>query len=160
MLNFSIRKTLCTALIQCHYDYSCSSWYPGIGKTLKDNLQIAQNKMIRFILNLDNRSHIGHKELAKAGFIKVSDRVTQLKLGHAFKIYNETSPSYLTSHFQKLSLNENRIATRAKAYNFQVPKITTNTFIYSTIKDWNELPNDIKASRTENVFKSKVKKNI
>ena len=158
MLNFSIRKTLCTALIQCHYDYSCSSWYPGIGKTLKDNLQIAQNKMIRFILNLDNRSHIGHKELAKAGFIKVSDRVTQLKLGHAFKIYNETSPSYLTSHFQKLSLNENRIATRAKAYNFQVPKITTNTFIYSTIKDWNELPNDIKASRTENVFKSKVKK--
>ncbi|CAL4065468.1 unnamed protein product [Meganyctiphanes norvegica] len=31
MLNFESRKTLCSALIQCHFDYSCSSWYPGIG---------------------------------------------------------------------------------------------------------------------------------
>ncbi|CAL4126382.1 unnamed protein product, partial [Meganyctiphanes norvegica] len=34
-LNFAARKTLCTALIQCHFDYSCSSWYPSLGKTLK-----------------------------------------------------------------------------------------------------------------------------
>lgn len=34
MLNFSCRKTLCSALIQCHFHYSCSSWYPGIRKEL------------------------------------------------------------------------------------------------------------------------------
>ena len=36
MLKFPARKTLCSALIQCHFDYSCSSWYPSINKNLKD----------------------------------------------------------------------------------------------------------------------------
>ena len=80
LLNFESRKTLCSALIQCLFDYSCSSWYPGINKDLKDKLRVAQNKMIRFILKLDNRAHIGNQELEKAGFLKVDDRVKQLKL--------------------------------------------------------------------------------
>ena len=41
--------------------------------------------MIRFILNLKYRDHIGYKELKEAGFLKVSERVKQLKLGHIFK---------------------------------------------------------------------------
>ena len=58
MLNFKCRKTLCSSLIQCHFDYSSSSWFPGVNKTLKDKLQIAQNKVIRFILNLKSRDSI------------------------------------------------------------------------------------------------------
>ena len=61
LLNFQCRKTLCSALIQCHFDYSCSSWYPGINKGLKDKLQITQNKVTIFILNYDSRTHVGHK---------------------------------------------------------------------------------------------------
>ena len=38
LLNFGYRKALCSALIQCLFDYSCSSWYPGINKELKDKL--------------------------------------------------------------------------------------------------------------------------
>ena len=34
MLSFNCKKTLCSALIQCHFDYACSSWYPGIRKEL------------------------------------------------------------------------------------------------------------------------------
>merc|ERR1712168_112186 len=74
LLNFQCRKTLCSALIQCLFDYSCSSWYPGINKELKDKLRVAQNR-IRFILKLDNRVHIGNDELEKSGFLKVNDRV-------------------------------------------------------------------------------------
>ena len=51
-LNTESRKTLCTALIQCHFDYSCSSWFPGINKSLSNKLQVLQNRMVRFILNL------------------------------------------------------------------------------------------------------------
>ena len=103
MLNFQCRKTLCSALIQCHFDYSCSSWYPGINKGLKDKLQVTQNKVIRFILNLDNRAHIGNEELIKAGFLNVTDRVKQLKLGHVFKIKSKTSPYYLSTNFQRIN---------------------------------------------------------
>ena len=71
MLNLEVRKTLCTALVQCSFDYSCCSWYPGINETFKKKLQVMQNKMIRFILRLDNRAHIGNDELIKAVFFLV-----------------------------------------------------------------------------------------
>ena len=65
MLNLEVRKTLCTALIQCSFDYSCCSWYPGINETFKKKLQVMQNKMVRFILKLDSRAHIGNDELVE-----------------------------------------------------------------------------------------------
>ncbi|CAL4122815.1 unnamed protein product [Meganyctiphanes norvegica] len=61
MLNFESRKTLCSDLIQCHFDYSCFSWYPGVGKG------------------------IANQELVKTGFLIVPGRVKQLKLGHNHK---------------------------------------------------------------------------
>ena len=42
-----------------HFDYTCVSWYPGINKQKKSKLQVAQNKMIRFILNLNSQTYIG-----------------------------------------------------------------------------------------------------
>ena len=41
-------RTLSMALMQCHFDYSCSSWYAGISHALKSKLQVAQNKTVRF----------------------------------------------------------------------------------------------------------------
>lgn len=47
--DYKTRKYLCSALIQCHLDYSCCSWYPSLSKCLKNKLQICQNKIVRFI---------------------------------------------------------------------------------------------------------------
>ena len=160
LLNFESRKTLCSALIQCHFDYSCSSWYPGINKGLQNKLQVAQNRTVRFILKLDNRSHIGNTELEKAGFLKVPDRVKQLKLGHVFKIKKKTCPFYLSTNFLSLNENETRVNTRAKANNFDKPRICTNTFAYSAIDDWNTLPNNVKGIKSENKFKESIKKTL
>ena len=141
------RKTLCTALIQCHFDYSCSSWFPGINKGLSDKLQVLQNRMIRFILKLNSRDHIGYKELNEAGFLKVSERVKQLKLGHIFKIKNKTCPSYMNTNFKMLNENVNRSSTRSYQSNFFLPSSGSQgskTFFYTGINDWNSLPNSIK----------------
>ena len=122
-----------------------------------------QNKMIRFISDLDSRAHIGNQELAKAGYLSVPDRVKQLKLGHVFKIRNGTSPYYMTAHFQKLNEIDNRIVTRATTYNFYTPRACnqgTNTFFYTSIKDWNELPNNVKMIDNEKAFKVKLKQAI
>ena len=48
-----------------------------------------QNKIMRFILNLKSRASIRNKELSKAGFLNVKDRVKQLKMNHVFKIKNK-----------------------------------------------------------------------
>jgi hypothetical protein len=45
-LSENARKTLSTDLIQCHFDYACSSWYAGLCKKYKDKLQVLQNKTI------------------------------------------------------------------------------------------------------------------
>ena len=34
-LEEKLRKSICSALIQCHLDYVCSSWYSGLNKQLK-----------------------------------------------------------------------------------------------------------------------------
>ena len=86
ILNFNSRKILCTALIQCHFDYACSSWYSGVNKTLSKKLQIMQNKMVRFMLNLRRRDSVKNKELRKVDVLNVPDRVKQLKINHVFKI--------------------------------------------------------------------------
>ena len=89
------RKTLCQALIQCHMDYSCSSWFSGLNKSFKSKLQICQNKIVRFILNLGPRSHIGQGELDQLGLLSVQDRASQLKLHHVYKIFHRSAPSYM-----------------------------------------------------------------
>ena len=157
ILNLEMRKTLCTALVQCSFDYSCCSWYPGLNETFKKKLQVMQNKMIRFILRKENTSSIRNNEFVSAGFFKVSNRVKQLLLGHAFKIRNNLCPNYLTENIVKLNENSDRSETRSKAFNFQVPRISSNTFAFNAIKEWNNLSNSIKNIKGTQAFKDKVK---
>ena len=42
-------QLLCDALIQPHFDYACSAWYPNLTKKLKNRIQTSQNKCIRFL---------------------------------------------------------------------------------------------------------------
>ena len=51
------KRVLCNALIQPHFDYGSSSWFPILKKKLKIKFQKAPNKCICFCLNLP---HIGN----------------------------------------------------------------------------------------------------
>ena len=159
-LNFKTQKLLCNSLVQPNFDYACSSWYSGLTIKHKNQLQVLQNKMVRFLLNLDPRSHIGSIELAEVGMLNVEQRVNQLKLNHIFKIFNNTSPSYLSQNFTRVSSFHN-YSTRSSNYNFVVPRVQgigTNTFYYSAIKLWNDMPNNIKCQQYKCSFKMSVKK--
>ena len=82
VLDFNTRKTLCNSLIQCLFDYACSAWYNNLGKTLKSKLQITQNKVVRFILNVPPRTTLTCSDFHKLGMLKLNDRVKQLSLNH------------------------------------------------------------------------------
>jgi hypothetical protein len=92
------RKTLSMILIQCHFDYSCSSWYTGISQALKNKLQVAQTKTVRFIKSMRPRTSIKQTELSSLGFLNVKNRVKQLRLNHDHKIFNNACPSYLKNN--------------------------------------------------------------
>ena len=57
-LDVPLRRLLCNALIQHHFDYVCSAWYPNLSNKLKDKLQVTQNKCIGFCLKLQSKEHI------------------------------------------------------------------------------------------------------
>ena len=161
MLNENSRKILCSALIQCHFDYCCSSWYSSTSKTLKNKLQIMQNKMIRFILNLGYRAHIGILEHEKVNMFPVASRVRQLKLNHVLNIKNKQCPEYLKENLLRLSDTELRQCTRASRLNFFLPRVhnqAVNTFYFSAIKDWNSLPAKIKEITNGDSFRTMIKK--
>ena len=95
-----VQKTLLVKpLIQCHFDYACSFWHPGLSKLLRNRLQVNRNKVIRFVLKLDPRSHIGLDEFKILGWLSVSKRVDQIILNHIFRIRSGTSPNYMRDHF-------------------------------------------------------------
>ena len=58
----NLRRLLCNASIQLHFDYACSAWYPNLSKKLRNRTQTSQNKWIRFYLFSDKMSHISQKE--------------------------------------------------------------------------------------------------
>ena len=84
-LSLHTKKLLASALIQCHFDYPCSMWYSSLTNSTKKKLQILQNKIIRFILNLDNRAHIGYAEFREVGWLPVDMRINQIHIPYSFK---------------------------------------------------------------------------
>ena len=161
-LNLSTRKTLCNALIMCHYDYSCSSWYSSLSQHFKNRLQTMQNKIVRFILNLGPRTHIGQKERSKVGMLSVHDRVVQLKLNQIFKVFHELAPDYLRENFIRIN-QLHTYSTRDSPYNFVVPRSHSNiscSFFYTGIRHWNSLPHSIKQITNFSQFKKAVKKHL
>ena len=68
------KRLLYNAIIQPHFDYACSAWYPNLSKKFKSKLQTIQNKCTRFCLLLDSKIHIGIKEFEQINWLPVSAR--------------------------------------------------------------------------------------
>ena len=99
------KKLLVSALIQCQFDYTCTSWYCGLTKRSQSRLQVAHNKVIS-MLNLPPRSHVGVDEFQLVGMLPVEYRVKQLKLNHMFNIFNDKSPEVNSHYYQVVIIQE------------------------------------------------------
>ena len=84
--------------------------------------------------------------VSELNLLNVDTRVKQLKMNHVHKIVNNKGPSYMKEHFLNVS-EIHKYQTRSNEHNFfisqcQGPK--SQTFYYSAIKDWNDLPDHLK----------------
>ena len=161
-LDQNIKKILCSALVLCLFDYSISSWYCGINKTTSKKLQVAQNKVIRFILNQNIMYHISEDDFKQLNFLNIQNRAKQLRLNHVFNIFNEIGPEYLRSNFTRV-LNSHNHNTRNSVLNFVIPKKSTvisGSFYYNAIMDWSSLPSAIKSISNKSAFKKSVRTHL
>ena len=128
-LNYSSRRLLCNALIQPHFDYGCTSWYSLLSKTLKTILQIAQNKCIRFCLELTPHGHISPSHFRKINWLPVEHRVELCTSTTVFKYWKGIAPSYLHDMFMPSLNNYNARSQMA----LDIPFCRTNKGQTSTM---------------------------
>ena len=76
-LDVFLRRRLCNALLQPHFDYACTVWYPYWTKQLKDKLKVIQNECIRFYLKLQCRKYISNEHFQKLNWLTINQTFKQ-----------------------------------------------------------------------------------
>ena len=159
LLDKKCRRTLCASLIQPHIDYCCSSWYSGLSAVLKERLNVIQRKMVRFVNGMDYRGHVDNRSLKDLSWLNIPDRVKSFKMSHLFRIRRKIAPAYLLPNFKFVS-DAHSYNTRGSSHNFHLSRqlsLSPNSFSFTAIRQWNELPNSLKAIDSFQVFKQKLK---
>ena len=155
----TLRRMLCNAIIQPHFDYACLTWYSNLTKALKNKIEVMQNKCIRFCLNLGNLDHIGTKEFKKIKWLNTRDRFIQCVCSAAFNFINKNCPDYMSDIFH-IAFQGN-IDTRSSFLKLKQPLRKTNmgqnSISFLGPQQWNRLPKYIKEYKTINTFKHKLK---
>lgn len=152
----STLMSLYFSFVHSHISYCIISW----GNTYTTHLtsvQTVQNQAIRIVTSspfLTNATSLLHEN----NILTVAELV-KYNLGiYMYRITNNQLP-HLTS-----ILSNSNVTRFALNNNFLLPKVRTNygkqTVYFSGISFWNSLPVDLKASRSLNVIKTKLKNHI
>ena len=155
-----LKRMICNAIIQPHFDFAVSAWYPNLNKGISNKLQICQNKCIRFCLGKGNRDHIGQDEFKQINWLPVQNRFEQCLNVHVFNFINQKSPKYMSEMFAiaEQPTRPTRINNGLKLVQPQWKKVTGKSApSYIGPKVWNPLPSEIKEAKSVNIFKHKIK---
>ena len=155
-LTKSLRRLLCNALIQPHFDFASVAWYPLLSKRLLKKVTVAQNKCIRFCLQSNSRKHVGYEEYDQINWLPVELRFHQSVCTSVHNFFNDKAPGYMADIF----LRDDAKRTRNSILHLKKPLAKTNgqkslSFIGPSI--WNQLPSEIKILTNNNTFKHQVK---
>ena len=134
-------------------------WYMSMGKGLKNKLQTAQNKLIRYVLHYDSRQHLGYDDFVKVKYLSVGKRVDYLTVCMMYKIYHGEAPSYMCN----LACVNHSHVTRNSSMSFIVPQVKSQglkSFSYNGIKLWNGIPACIRQITSKDDFKFKCKNHM
>ena len=151
-------KQLYNAIVLPHFDYG-DIIYDTASVTLKDRLQRLQSRAARLITGTgprDSRNMI-FKEL---GWISLQQRRDFHKCVIMYKCLNGLAPSYLCNMFR----SSNHTHETRNSSDLVPPKTRTayyeKSFFISGTKQWNDLPQRVKACHSLSSFKSALYKHI
>ena len=93
--NWQIKRMIVLAIVQCHYDYACAMWFSIISISAKKFLYIVQNKVIRFVLGIPPRTHMGCSEFSacRVNILPVQYRADQIKLNQCLIFFMAVHPN-------------------------------------------------------------------
>ena len=156
---FTTKKLLVISLIQC-LTMPVLFWFSCLSQNLKNRLQTTQNKLIRFVLNLDQMIHVGPEHFKILNWLPVTKRVDQIILCHVFKIKSGTAPDYSGEYFSLAGSVHVHFARFQDNGNYTIPKVKgfgKKSFAYKGCMLWNDLPLYIRKVNGLREFKDAVK---
>ena len=151
-------KTLVYAYVTCRLD-NCNSLLLGSPKYMIQKLQRVQNCAARLVAGQPRAAHI-RPVLKELHWLPVEQRITFKVLLLTFKALNNLAPPYLSQLI--VPYNPTRNLRSAGKHLLEVPNVRLKSygdraFSVAAPKHWNEIPLDIKLSRSVDVFKSRLK---
>ena len=142
-------------MIQPHFDYTFSAWYPNSIKSLKKKLH---NQYIHFCLKLNNKDHTGLTEFEKINWLPINDRFKQCISSITFKFFNNRNLVYTSEVFKQAGHPNTN--TRVSFVKLNQPYQNTNhgqkAISYLLPNIWNSLPVSLKATDGLNTYKHKI----
>ena len=156
----ALRRLLCNALIQPHFDYASSAWYPNLTQKMKNKIQTTQNKCIQYCLQLDKMTHISKNEFETLNWLPVKDRFNQSINSIVFKYFTKQCPSYLNEVFELACPNNLRTRNRylKLIWLFRKTNMGQNALSFIGPSIWNKTPEVLKITNSINTFKHNFKK--
>ena len=156
----ALRRLLCNALVQPHFDYASSAWYPNLTQKMKNKIQITQNKCIRYCLQLGKMTHISKNEFETLNWLPVKDRFNQSINSIVFKYFTKQCSSYLNEVFEWACPNNLRTRNSCLALICPFRKTNMGQNALSLIGPslWNKTPEVHKKTNSINIFKHNFKK--
>ena len=136
-------------------EYSDSVW-DNCSNQCKSQLESIHNEAARIVSGATKLCSI-QKLLAELGWETLQERRSKHKLVLFFKIINGLTPSYLSDLLPPLVSDTNPYSLR-NSDNIQSIRTRTNiffnSFFPSTIRAWNNLPDEMRNASTVNSFKT------
>ena len=140
------------AIFESHLRYANVIW-GSLPKTKIDTLQRLQNRARTII------ESARYKDNWTCNWLSVENLIRYDRSVMTYKITNNLSPENLWDKFQKRSSLSNYETRFCK--NLQIPRLNTEhakkSYYYSALKDWNDVPIDIRELPTVGSFKNKLK---
>jgi hypothetical protein len=144
-LTLNSRKLVYQTIISPHIDYCSSILYLPSKEQLK-RLQLLQSRAMRIVLNCHWRTS-REWMLNILGWQSIKERINFNTMVLIYKIKKGMVPGYLTD---KLHYRHNNRYELRNADAFKLPKVnkvfTQNLVFYNGLKQYNELPNEMKQS--------------
>ena len=143
------------------YPYASNFYYHGLPKFLQSRLQVVQNKMIRYVLNYSNRTHLVANDFNEVKWMSIENRIKYLAASHVFNCIEEQAPEYLQV-FERVN-ESHHYNTRHSVNALIIPKggsYGMKSFHYIGAKIWNSLPDEIQTTSSKSLFKVRCKKHF
>ncbi len=161
-----ITEDICHSAVRCHIlsrlDY-CNCLLTSVPQVYLKRLQSLQNWAARIIFKLDRR-HDSSPLLKSLHWLPVKERILFKILLFVFKAFHDQTPTYIKDCFTFHNPSRPNLRSSRDPFLLTIPRTRSKsgdrTFTVTASTRWNNIPSFIKAAKSTDQFKKRLKTHL